>query len=279
MKAQPTPCEICKALDWSTVYMGPILDGKERGKVTTAARMCKSCGVIRLDDSMGADQYTSETYRQKLKEPTDANGFFETHDQEQIYKLLRINEIRIRGRKVLDVGAAAGAFLDRIRGLDCEVSAVEPCRAYEDRLFKICHEVYPFIQNVAQGRRYDLITCFDTIEHVQDPAALLQKAYGLLAGGGTLLVSTGQYEHITALTHPQTYFRTQHKWYWTYESFDELYLRTIGAQSAHAKHYTTAWIEQFQEPHGPQMYLYVKKPLALNGVINYAISRRSEPNE
>jgi SAM-dependent methyltransferase len=262
MKAQPSPCEICRTNDWDTVYMGPILDGRERGKVTTAARMCKSCGVIRLDDSMGADQYSTETYRQKLKEPTDAEGFFETHDKEQIYKLLRINDIKIRGASVLDVGAAAGAFVDYIRGVAGKVSAIEPCRAYEEALFKKCFEVYPFIQNVAQGRKYDLITCFDTIEHVQDPAGVLQAAYKLLSPGGTLLVSTGEYEPLQALAHPATYFRTQHKWYWTEESFWGLFHKVISPIAIEG---TEVRLECIHEPHGPQMYLYVKKPLMLNG--------------
>jgi SAM-dependent methyltransferase len=262
MKHSTTPCEICRSNDWETVYMGPILDGRLKGNVKSTARMCKACGVIRLDDSMGADEYSTETYRQKLKEPIDAEGFYETHDKEQIYKLLRINDIPLRGRKLLDVGAAAGAFLDRVRGVCHEVSAIEPCRMYEDVLFKKCFEVYPFIQNVAQGRKYDLITCFDTIEHVQDPSATLQAAYKLLAMGGTLVVSTGEYEPLQALAKPSSYFRTQHKWYWTDEAFWELYFKAL---RPHIQAGTEAWLECVHEPHGPQMYLYVKKPLMLNG--------------
>jgi SAM-dependent methyltransferase len=265
MKHSTTACEICRANDWETVYMGPVLWGRMKSTVKSAARMCKTCGAIRLDDSMGADEYTTEEYRRKLKEPTDAEGFYETHDKEQIFKLLRINDIPLRGRKVLDVGAAAGAFLDRIRGVAEQVSAIEPCRSYEEALFKKCFEVYPFIQSVAQGRKYDLITCFDTIEHVQDPSATLQAAYRLLSPGGTLLVSTGEYEPLAALARPSTYFRTQHKWYWTDESFWELYFHTIGGPGGCKLEGTEARLECVQEPHGPQMYLYVKKPLVLNG--------------
>jgi SAM-dependent methyltransferase len=262
MKHSTTPCEICRTNDWELVYMGPILDGRLKDKVKSAARMCKTCGVIRLDDSMGPDEYSTEEYRRKLKEPTDAEGFYETHDKEQIYKLLRINEIPIRGRKVLDVGAAAGSFLDYIRGLCGQVSAIEPCRAYEEELFKKCFEVYPFIQSVAAGREYDLITCFDTVEHVQDPAATLQSAYKLLAPGGTLVVSTGEYEHLQAIERPSTYFRTQHKWYWTEETFWTLAAIAIAPAGQLGME---SWIECIHEPHGPQMYLYVKKPLMLNG--------------
>ncbi len=261
MKTMTTPCEICQANDWDTVYMGPILDGRLKGNAKSAARLCKTCGVIRLDDSMGADEYSTQTYRQKLKEPTDAEGFYSTHDGEQIYKLLRINDLKLRDKKVLDIGAAAGAFIDYIRGVAAQVSAIEPCRQYEEALFKKCFEVYPFIQQVAAGRKYDLITCFDTIEHVQDPSATLQAAYKLLAPGGTLVCSTGEYEPLAAVSRPSTYFRTQHKWYWTDESFWEAYMKTIKpiAQAG-----TEAWLECIHEPHGPQMYLYVRKPSQLN---------------
>lgn len=242
--------------------MGPILDGRMKGHLKSAARMCKGCAAIRLDDSMGPDEYQSETYRQKLKEPTDADGFMETHDHEQVYKLLRINDIKIRGKKVLEIGAAAGSFIDYIRGLVAEVSAIEPCRLYQEALFKKCFEVYPFIQNVAAGRKYDLITCFDTIEHVQDPSSVLQKAYQLLAPGGTLLVSTGEHEQMQALVRPASYFKTQHKWYWSADAFWDCYLCTIGPLATGS---AEARLECVKEPHGPQMYLYVKKPVVMNG--------------
>jgi SAM-dependent methyltransferase len=160
------------------------------------------------------------------------------------------------------VGAAAGAFIDRIRGVAGQVSAIEPCRAYEEALFKKCFEVYPFIQNVAQGRKYDLITCFDTIEHVQDPAGVLQAAYKLLTPGGTLVVSTGEYEPLQAISRPASYFRTQHKWYWSEPSFWGAYKQVLQPIVLPG---SSAWLECIHEPHGPQMYLYVRKSLMLNG--------------
>lgn len=262
MKHTITACEICRANDWDTVYMGPILDGRLKGNIKSAARMCKTCGVIRLDDSMGADEYQTETYRQKLREPTDAEGFYELHDSEQIFKLLRINDLKLRGKKVLDVGAGPGAFLDYIRGVAGQVSAIEPCGAYLETLHEKCFEVYPFIQNVAAGRKYDLITCFDTIEHVQDPHATLQAAYKLLAPGGICVVSTGEYEPLQALSRPSAYFRTQHKWYWNQESFWTLACMAIAPVG---QQWLESWLECVKEPHGPQMYLYVKKPVVMNG--------------
>jgi 2-polyprenyl-3-methyl-5-hydroxy-6-metoxy-1,4-benzoquinol methylase len=254
------PCEVCEGEKWDLIYSGPVLNGRCKGEVKSAARMCASCGVVRLDDSMVAFDYTGSTYRNKLKEPINADGFFETHDAEQIYKLLRINDIKIRGKKILDVGAAAGSFLDYVRGVAEQVSAVEPCRLYEDELFRKCYEVYPFIQNIT-GREYDLITCFDTLEHVQRPADVLRAAYRLLAPGGVLVASTGEYVALEAGSRPDVYFRTQHKWYWSEEAFLNFCttsMRGVAADDAKMV------LSTVYEPQGPQMYLRITKPLRLN---------------
>jgi hypothetical protein len=79
------------------------------------------------------------------------------------------------------------------------------------------------------------------------------------------VVSTGEYEPLRALSEPAKYFRTQHKWYWTDETFWELYFKAIGGPGCSKIEGTQAWLECVQEPHGPQMYLYIKKPAMLNG--------------
>lgn len=40
------------------------------------------------------------------------------------------------------------------------------------------------------GRSYDVITCFETIEHVSDHRAALKNVFALLSPGGTLLISS-----------------------------------------------------------------------------------------
>lgn len=44
------------------------------------------------------------------------------------------------------------------------------------------------------GDKYDLITCFEVIEHVKDPALLLRLIDGVLAPGGHVLISTPDFE-------------------------------------------------------------------------------------
>lgn len=47
---------------------------------------------------------------------------------------------------------------------------------------------------VAEGKKFDMITCFEVIEHVKDPQVLLQLIDKVLAPGGSVLISTPDFE-------------------------------------------------------------------------------------
>jgi SAM-dependent methyltransferase len=92
----------------------------------------------------------------------------------------------------LDIGAGDGAFLEELLAAGfCHVEGVEPSDA--PRLSAKPH-IRPLIHaglfspEVFEGRRFDLITCLQTIEHVHEPLALCRDAWSLLKDGGALFI-------------------------------------------------------------------------------------------
>ncbi|HWD71948.1 MAG TPA: class I SAM-dependent methyltransferase, partial [Actinomycetota bacterium] len=92
----------------------------------------------------------------------------------------------------LDIGAGDGAFLEQLLAAGFRhVEGVEPSDA--PRLSARAH-IRPLIHEglfspeVFEGRRFDLITCLQTIEHVHEPLALCRDAWSLLEDGGALFV-------------------------------------------------------------------------------------------
>jgi SAM-dependent methyltransferase len=92
----------------------------------------------------------------------------------------------------LDIGAGDGAFLEELLAAGFgRVEGVEPSDA--PRLSARAH-IRPLIHEglfspeVFDGRRFDLITCLQTIEHVHEPLALCRDAWSLLEGGGALFI-------------------------------------------------------------------------------------------
>lgn len=243
-------CEICGNTNFNTVYHGEVRDGKDQYIISTV-RECFTCDVWRLDDSQPPENYTDGTYRKKLKQGAKAQDFFARHDDEQIYKLLAIAKKHglgwLRDKDVLDVGAGGGSFLSYISSVADRVAAIEPSRDYHPYL-DLCFAfmVWDSLDSMlAEGieRRFDFVTCFDTLEHVRNPLLLIEQMQEV---GCELLLSVPDRNEVRHVNQ-RDYFCTQHKWYWDEKSFSNL-LRLAGLKK----------IDIYSEPEeiGPQIYAW-----------------------
>jgi 2-polyprenyl-3-methyl-5-hydroxy-6-metoxy-1,4-benzoquinol methylase len=100
-----------------------------------------------------------------------------------------------KNRRILDIACGSGygsnilfeAGANLVVGVDYNPEAV----TYASRRYKspqvnfICADAADFTWQ----HQFDLITCFETIEHLDDPAGFLSKLKMLLAGGGDLYLS------------------------------------------------------------------------------------------
>jgi 2-polyprenyl-3-methyl-5-hydroxy-6-metoxy-1,4-benzoquinol methylase len=96
------------------------------------------------------------------------------------------------GRSLLDVGAYIGVFVEIARARGWLAEGVEPSAwavsiAQERNL-----PIYQGTQYemAIRNRKFDVITMWDVIEHVTDPANELRQAYQLLSPGGWLAIHT-----------------------------------------------------------------------------------------
>ena len=96
--------------------------------------------------------------------------------------------------RVLELGCAAGYFLDAMRELGHEVHGVEVSQAILDS----ARERFQ-LENLHCGRldeieleagSFDLIALWDVIEHVSDPREILNQCHGLLRDEGRLVLQT-----------------------------------------------------------------------------------------
>lgn len=95
-----------------------------------------------------------------------------------------------RGGTLLDIGCgrgvAAGFFRDRgfqVKGLDISPEAV---RITSERGIEA--EMFNITQDELEGK-YDVITCFEVLEHVVDPLGALVKMKRVLKNSGEMVIS------------------------------------------------------------------------------------------
>ncbi len=107
--------------------------------------------------------------------------------------LKEIESIKQKG-KILDVGCYTGFFLEVARNKDWDTYGIEPsiwASQYAREILGLnvktanMEEEYDFSNNY-----FDVITFWDTLEHLADPKSALQKAHRLLKDDGLLCITT-----------------------------------------------------------------------------------------
>jgi ubiquinone biosynthesis O-methyltransferase len=102
----------------------------------------------------------------------------------------------VRGKTVLDIACGVGygskylanAGALRVDGVDITEDVIDYAKLnYQvDRISFTIGNIYDFKSDIS----YDVITCFETIEHVKDYRIALSNLYSLLNKNGVLLIST-----------------------------------------------------------------------------------------
>ena len=159
---------------------------------------CASCGLIyqspiptRASMVAYADaEYEAGAYREYVAARTMKIRHFED----------RMGQLqgRIPRGRLLDVGCSCGYFMEvaasqgfDVRGVEFSKSAIAAASPHiRERI------VHGSLEDLAAEERFDLISAFDLIEHVPDPAAFLAQCRARLAPNGMLVVSTPDTGHV-----------------------------------------------------------------------------------
>ncbi len=102
----------------------------------------------------------------------------------------------------LDIGTGDGAFLEQLlengfTGVVGVEPSDAPIRAAKENIRPLIHKGI-FVERVFQPASFSLITCFQTMEHLPDPAATCAAAFRLLKPGGAFAVACHNHRAFSA---------------------------------------------------------------------------------
>jgi len=171
----------------------------------------------------------------------------------------------------LDIGTGDGAFLEELlaNGFTA-VMGIEPSKA---PIAAAKEEIRPLIKetlfnaNDFEKKSLSLITCFQTLEHIDDPQGLCRSAFKMLKKGGAVFFVTHNYNALSAkvLSMKSPIFDIEHLQLFSKKSLHYL-LRESGFTGIEIKtvynHYPLHyWIKLLPLPRGPKRRLisFLKK--------------------
>jgi 2-polyprenyl-3-methyl-5-hydroxy-6-metoxy-1,4-benzoquinol methylase len=151
---------------------------------------CRECGLIYRENRVEDPGEYSDAYF--------VNGAYSDYSAERNAILrsagrrLDMLEHTVSGRRLLDVGCAAGYFLEAARARGWDVTGLELSRYALDRARAAGLTVHgASILAPPDFPPFDVITLWDTIEHLAEPAVALVNARRLLRPNGVIAISTG----------------------------------------------------------------------------------------
>lgn len=194
------PCNLCGGTESTQIFASqlPDLDARDVQEIfacTSSAYgecgpivRCNACGFM-YQNPQPDPAWILSAYEDVVDTRYDdeREGRLHTFRRE----LAEIGRLTPPGR-LLDVGSHVGVFVEVAQAMGWEADGVEPSRwaaelARSRGLSVICGTVDDLH---GQASSYDLVTLWDVVEHLPDPAAELRRLYGLLRRGGLLAIST-----------------------------------------------------------------------------------------
>lgn len=147
---------------------------------------CDDCGLVRL--SHGIENYENfyrgSGMREYIHESLQQMRLETRQDDERRYRML---ERMLEGKTVLDYGCGDGGFLVRASKVAASAVGVELEDAMRKDLNVEGLECYASLSDVG---KFDIITMFHVIEHLDDAQMYLLEIASHLAPGGKLIIET-----------------------------------------------------------------------------------------
>lgn len=197
---------------------------------------CDNCGIVRQGIS-----YTDY----KMYPPSDSEYLKKDYKHDLALGLKRLVDHKIcSDHKVLDVGSGSGAFVDACRGIraeayGCEISDYH-YKQNEEFIYKKRFEDVHFPVD-----EFDVVTCHDVLEHVDDPVAFAKEMFRVTKQEGQCIVDFPNFFS----TEGKHHWKKEHIWFFNTPQLLELFTN-IGFI-----------VEKYNTPIPSKSVFYLRKPV------------------
>ena len=188
---------------------------------------CEDCSLVYtnpiFDENHYNEIYESNNYQEIVKELGESSHAYRVHrfGEERVKDLSKFLNSDNNSVRLLDVGCSTGFFVEaaknngwEAKGIDLNPSAIEFGKKRGLNLDKVN------LFDLEKSAKFDIITLFDVLEHLVDPAAIINKVSEFLNNKGLISIYVPNYDsasrvlmeenaHFIWPSHHLTYFNIQ----------------------------------------------------------------------
>jgi SAM-dependent methyltransferase len=221
----PVPCNLCGSVDVDE------LGQRDRDGRPLRTTICRTCGLVWSNprpSEAEVRRYYSREYRLDYKgRAVPSLRHVARSGRGALNRYRDLAAFLKCGDRVLDAGAGGGEVVYVLRRLGFDAMGLEP----DERYARHAREILgvPVETGFVQDRafppgRFDVITMYHALEHVEDPVGILTTLRGWLAEGGLLFVEVPNVE--ARCIHPRHRFHHAH-----FYNFNQITLESTGRRA------------------------------------------------
>jgi SAM-dependent methyltransferase len=202
---EPRQCPICDSSPTdSTIFLKQSLDLSRINAYSYASRKtpefmrfelvtCRHCDTV-YATSAPPKRALAEAYNEAQYDSADEAKLAADSYTEALSPYLATLTTRARA---LEIGTGTGVFLTHLQRVGfSEVVGIEPSRAAMDSAEPVVRPLIRhgvFVGDDFPAGYFDLICCFQTLEHVLEPRPMIEACARILSDGGLLALVTHDY--------------------------------------------------------------------------------------
>lgn len=160
--------------------------GKVRDEESLEILECQGCGLVFLSSTkLSAGFY--ERSGMHGDDPQPVGPWLRDTDKDDERRFRYLSDA-MTNRDVLDFGCGVGGFLIKARSKAICVTGIELEARLQSHFQANALVVFRSIDALPSDQRYDVITAFHVVEHLEDPADILRQLATRLRTGGKIVV-------------------------------------------------------------------------------------------
>lgn len=201
-------CAICGKANYAILYPANFDPKKIDEKTFSARRLpdrihyqmvkCRKCGLVYSSPILEREKIEKLYKKSFVSYDEQLENLIETYG----YYLKKLKLPKKRKERLLEIGCGNGFFLEEaLRQGYSEVYGVEPGVASAGQANKEIRKniiVDIFKKDQFKNNFFDVICCFQTLDHLIDPNGVLSECYKILKKGGLVLFFNHDVESLSA---------------------------------------------------------------------------------